>query len=228
VTTPCVTVEGAEREAEPTYQEQLAAIGLATLLASPALMHGLKGRLHNIGLLTELLQKESARQTDVAALRASALRRTETIRTEIHALHGQLQLVEALLSDESGIEEKVCNVRESLRELTPTTRFEAARRRIIIELDVAPGVERIQCAPRPFQHLVLALVTQAVRHCGERATVTVSAARDGASTRIAFACDKPFPTPQNEADRRLLSLLAARVGALVGPDLSAISFRTAP
>jgi hypothetical protein len=228
VTTPGPAQDGTQRDAEPTYEEQLASVGLATLLASPALMHGLKGRLHNIGLLSELLQKESARQVDAAALRATALRRTETIRTEIQALHRQLQLVEALLIDESGIEGQVCDVRESLQELMPTTRFEAARRRIFIELDVARGVERIHCAPRPFQYLVLALVTQAVRHCGERATVTVSAARDGASTRIGFGCDKPFSTAQNEADRRLLSMLAARVGAKVDPELSAISFRTAP
>ena len=203
--------------------------GLATLLASPALVHGLKGSLHNLGLLTELLQKETARQTDAATLQATALRRAEMLRTEIHAVHRQVQLVEALTFDDAENEGGICDVRESLEELLPTTRLEAARHRVDIRLEVDPEVERIQCAPRAFQQLVLAFVTQAVRHCSERATVTVTVVRDGASTRIELRCDTPFASEVHALDRKLLRLLAVRLGARVSEaPMIRLVFESAP
>ena len=222
--------DGTDRElAAPTYEEQLAAIGLATLLASPALMHGLKGCLHNLGLLTELLHKETAKQSDAATLRAAALRRAESLRAEIQSMHRQVQLVETLALDDAGQGGTVCDVRASLQELLPTTRFEASRRRVRIHLELDPAVGRIQCAPRAFQRLVLSLVTHTSRHCGEGATVTVTSERVGASTRVGFGCDKPIPSEAQAVDRRLLGMLAGQLGAKVdaAPEMN-LTFETAP
>ncbi len=203
--------------------------GLATLLASPALMHALKGGLHNLGLLTELLQRETARPTDAAALQAAVARRTEMLRTEIKALHRHVQLVAALALDDVENECGACDVRESLHELLPTTRFEAARRRIDIRLEIDPAVERIRCAPRAFQQLVLAFVTQAVRHCSDQATVTLTATRDGASTRIEFCCDTPYESGFHALDRKLLRLVAVRLGARVSEaPMIRLVFESAP
>ena len=215
--------------ADSTYHEQLAMIGLATLLASPALMHGLKGRLHNLGLVAELLQKESAAHNDLGALRAAAMRRAETLRAEVKAAHRHVQLIEALVAEDADEASVVCDVRKSLEELLPTTRFEAARRRIVVRLDIDPAVERIQCAPGAFQRLVLAFVTQAVRHCGEHATVSVSARREGSETRIEFSCDQPLQAGAHAIDRKLMRLLAQRLGAQARDEApSGLAFKSAP
>ena len=216
--------------AEPTYEAQLAMTGLVTQLASPALMHGLRGRLHNLGLLTELLQKETARQTDVATLQASASRRVETIRKELEALNGQVLLLEALTLDDAGKDDGVCDVRASFGELLPTMRFEAARRGAGLRLEIEPAVMRIHCAPCAFQQLMLALASYAVRHSGERATVIVSAVRDDATTRIAFDCDVQTEAGVHALDRTLLGLLALRAGARLSETTAAmhITFSSAP
>lgn len=229
-TPPAIADTAASATAEPTYEAQLAMTGLATQLASPALMHGLRGRLHNLGLLTELLQKETAKQTDVATLRTSTSRRVETIRKEIEALYRQVQLLEALTLDDAEKEDDVCDIRASFDELLPTLRFEAARRGVVIRLDVEPAVERIHCGPSAFQQLMLAFASYTVRHCSERSTVTVSAVRDGESINIAFDCDRPLESEAHARDRTLLGLLALRVGARVSESTSSlrITFESAP
>jgi signal transduction histidine kinase len=221
--------DGTDRElSAPTYEERLATIGLATLLASPALMHGLKGCLHNLGLPTELLHKETTK-SDAATLRAAALRRAESLRAEIQSMHRQVQLVEGRSLDDKGQDARVCDVRESLQELMPTTRFEASRRRVRIQLELDPLVERIQCAPRAFQLLVLSLLTHTVRHCGEGATVTVTCERVGGSTRVGFGCDKPTESQAYAVDRRLLGMLAEQLGARVSaaPEMH-VTFESPP
>ena len=220
---------GAAEQHAPAYEEQLALTGLATRLASPALIHGLKGRLHNLSLLTELLKKETSTQADAATLRAVAARRIEALRAEIHALRDQVQVLEALASDDGEDADTVCDVRASLQALLPTARYEAARRRIVVRLDLDPAVERIRCAPRAFQHLVLTFLTQSIRHCAEQATLTVQARRAGDETRIEFGCDHAMASPTHAFDRKLMALLARKhgAGASEGATLG-LDFRNAP
>ena len=204
---------GAAEQQAPSYEEQLALTGLATRLALPALVHGLKGRLHNFSLLTELLKKETSTQGDASTLRAVAARRIEALRAEIHALSDQLQVLEALTSDEGEDAEAPCDVRASLQALLPTARYEAARRRIVVRLDLDPAVERVRFAPHAFRHLVLTFLTQSIRDCAEQATLTVHARRAGDVTRIEFGCDRAMASPTHAFDRKLMSLLARKHGA---------------
>jgi hypothetical protein len=213
---------------EPTRQERLAMSGLATLLSWPALMHGLKGHLHNLTLVTELLQKECAGQADAATLRAVAEKRTKSLRAEIAAMHRQVRLVEAIANVDQAPEEGVCDVRASLHTLLPTARVEAARRRVSLHIELEPAVERVECAPLAFEQLMLACWTQAIRHCSHDAAIVVSAKCEGTGTRIDFACDNPFEGEDHAADRELLGMLARVAGAtFTAQPAMSLTFRSA-
>lgn len=211
------TTTGDAPVTEAQRSERLAMIGLATVLSSSALAHGLKGHLHNLALLVELLQKESASATDAGALRAIAAKRASMLRTEIEAMGQYVRLSSAIGGSSSVTEAGTCDVRSGLSELLPTARVEAVRRDVALRMDIEPAVERVDCSATDFQKLVLACVTHAIRHCAKRATLVVAARREDDRLRIEFIADAPLQ-PSHPVDDALLRMLAESCGARYGDE----------
>ena len=204
--------------------------GLATLLSSPALMHGFQGHLHNLALVIELLQREVADPVDAATLRSVVGKRATMLRNEVDAMHRHVALVKAI-SRGVTVESRdgICDVRAALNEVLPTARVEAAKRQMTLQLELSPAVERIRCDPLAFQQLMIACSTQAIRHCATHSSLVIEAMRDGAHTRIEFRCSQPFECEDHATDREVLGMLARSSGArFTGrPDMS-VTFESTP
>lgn len=205
--------------------------GLATKLASPALMHMLTGHLHNLALLTELLHKETASARDADALRASANKRAKTIRAEIEALHRHLRLLENLAGWENLPNEAFCDVHAGLAEVLETVRVEAARRAVKVRLEVMPEPTLIVCQPSAFQQVILTYTIYTIQRCRHGESVVIAGEEsngvtifDFLSGELAETCDEI----DHALDLDLLATLAGMAGArFVAQPTMRVAFRTA-
>jgi len=208
----------------------LATTGLATKLASPALMHTLNGHLHNLVLLSELLQKEAATTHDPEAVRALALRRSRAIRAEVEAMHRHLRLMQRLAEWE-GAGEAFCDLHSGLAEVLQAVRVEAARRRVHVRIDVMPEPTLIVCAPSAFQRLILTCTIYTIQRSRDGESVVVAAQDGNGVTMIDFLCgeiDERVSEIDHALDLDLLATLASMAGAhFVARPTMRVVFRTA-
>lgn len=218
-------------EADCSRAARLAMAGLATKLASPALMHTLTGHLHNLALLTELLHKETTSARDADALRASANKRAKTIRAEIEALHRHLRLLENLAGWENLPNEAFCDVHAGLAEVLEAVRVEAARRAVKVRLEVMPEPTLIVCQPSAFQQVILTYTIYTIQRCRHGESVVIAGEEsngvtifDFLSGELAETCDEI----DHALDLDLLATLAGMAGArFVAQPTMRVAFRTA-
>ena len=218
-------------EGDCSRAESLATIGFVTRLSSPALMHALKGHLHNLALVAELLQKETASPRDADTLRAAASKRARTLRTEIEAMHRHVRLLESLAGWDDLPSDAFCDVHAGLAEVLETVRVAAARRSVKVRLEVTPEPTLILCKPSAFQQVILACTVYAIQRCRQGESVVIAGDDSGGVTIFDFLSGE-LAEATDEIDRALdldlLGTLAAMAGArFVAQPTMRVAFRTA-
>ena len=218
-------------EADFSRAASLAMTGLATKLSSPALLHALRGHLHNVSMLAALLQKESASARDVEVLRAAAHRRATTVHAEIEAMNRHLRLLESLASWQEPHDETFCEVHTGLAEVLQAVRVEAARRQIQVRLDVMPEPTLIVCPPAAFQQVILTCTIYTIQRCRRGESVVIAAEESNGVTIFDFLGGElahPDNDIEHALDLDLLTTLATMAGARLVPEPSMrVAFRTA-
>jgi len=232
VNTPGLPLEAADwPEVDCSRAAGLAMTGLATKLSSPALMHALKGHLHNLALLTELLQKEIAGARNADTLHAAANKRAKTIRAEIEAMHRHLRLMESLAGWEDLPNEAFCDVHSGLAEVLQAVRVEAARRQVNVRLEVMPEPTLIICKPSAFQQVILTCTIYTIQRCRHGESVVI-AGEEGNGVTIFDFLSGELADASDEIDHALdldlLATLARTAGArFVAQPTMRVAFRTA-
>ena len=220
-----------QSEAESAHTADLALTGLATRLCSPALMHAIRGHLHNLALLSELLQKETAAAVDVETIRGSTHARTTSIRAEVETLHRQLRVIEDLAGPQDGPDTAICDVCRCVDEVLTAARVEAARRRVQIRLDLKPDASPVICQPSAFKPLILTCAIYTIRRCRNGDSVVIAVEERDGGTTFEFS-GGPLAEPSDEIDRALELELLAKLAAMAGARFVAqprtyVTFRTA-
>jgi hypothetical protein len=219
------------KETELSRAAGLAMTGLATKLSSPALLHALKGHLHNLALLTELLQQEAATARDPEVLRAAAHKRSTTIRAEIEAMHRHLRLLESLAGWEDLRNESFCEVHSGLAEVLQAVRVEAARRQVQVRLEVMPEPTLIVCAPGAFQQVILTCTIYTIQRARRGESVVIAGEESNGVTLFDFLggeLAEPDDAISTALDLDLLATLVAMAGARFTPaPTMRVAFRTA-
>jgi hypothetical protein len=218
-------------EADCSRAAGLAMTGLATRLSSPALLHALKGHLHNLALVTELLQKETATAGDMDALRASANKRAMTIRAEIEAMHRQLRLLEGLVGWQELRSEPFCDVHAGLAEVLQAVQVEAVRRQVKVRLEIMPEPTLIVCQPSAFQQVILTCTIYTIQRCRPGEAVVI-ADEDSRGVTIFDFLSGELNENSDEIDHALdldlLATLAGMAGArFIAQPTMRVAFRTA-
>ena len=221
-------------EADFARAASLAMIGLATKLSSPALLHALKGHLHNIALLAELLQQETASARELEALRASANKRVTTIRSEVDAMHRHLRLLESLSGWHEACNEAYCEVLSGLAEVLQAVCVEAARRQVQVRLDVMPEPTLIVCPPSAFQQVILACTIYTIQRSRRGESVVIAGEERNGVTYFDFLGGELDEANVEDdiahaLDLDLLATLVGMAGArFIGEPSMRVAFRTAP
>jgi signal transduction histidine kinase len=218
-------------EADCSRAAGLAMTGLATKLSSPALMHALKGHLHNLALLTELLQQETASARNSDTLRACANKRAKAIRGEIEAINRQLRLLESVAVWEDRAGESFCDVHSGLAEVLQSVQVAAARRRVKVRLEVMPEPTLIVCQPSAFQQVILICTIYTIQRSREGESVVIAAEESNGVTIFDFLSGE-LADASDEIDHALdldlLATLAGMAGArFVAQPTMRVAFRTA-
>ena len=218
-------------ELETSRAAGLAMTGLATKLSTPALLHALKGHLHNLALLTELLQHETGSARDPEVMRAAAHRRSTTIRAEIEAMHRHLRLLESLAGWQDLPHESFCEVHSALAEVLQAVRVEAARRQVQVRLDVMPAPTLIVCPPGAFQQVILTCTIYTIQRCRRLEAVVIAAEESNGVTMFDFLAgerDEPEDAITTALDLDLLATLVSMAGGkfIASPSMR-VAFRTA-
>lgn len=218
-------------EADCSRAAGLAMTGLATKLSSPALLHTLKGHLHNLALLTELLQKETASASDTDTLRASANKRATTIRAEIEAMHRHVRLLESLAGWQDLHNEAFCDVHAGLAEVLQAVRVEAARRGVKVRLEIMAEPTILVCQPAAFQQVILTCTIYTIQRCRHDETVVIASEENNGVTIFDFLSGE-LAEGSDEIDHALdldlLATLAGMAGArFVAHPTMRVAFRTA-
>jgi hypothetical protein len=218
-------------EADFSRAASLAMTGLATQLSSPALLHALKGHLHNIALLAALLQQESTTARDTDALRAAANKRATMVHAEIEAMNRHLRLLERLASWQDARQETFCEVHTGLAEVLQAVRVEAARREVGVRLDLMPEPTLIVCRPAAFQQVILTCTIYTIQRCRRGEAVVIAAEEANGVTIFDFLggeLARPDDDFEHALDLDLLTTLADMAGARLVPEPSMrVAFRTA-
>jgi hypothetical protein len=218
-------------ESEFSRAAGLAMTGLATKLSSPALLHALKGHLHNLALLTELLQQEAASARDPETLRAASNKRSSSIRAEIEAMHRPLRLLESLAGWQDMRNEAFCEVHGGLAEVLQAVRVEAARRQVQVRLDVMPEPTLIVCAPSAFQQVILTCTIYTIQRCRRGEAVVIASEEANGVTMFDFLggeLEEPDDAIATALDLDLLATLVGMAGARFIPaPTMRVAFRTA-
>lgn len=209
----------------------LAMTGLATKLSSPALLHTLKGHLHNLAMLTELLQQEAGSAREVDVLRAAANRRATSLRAEIDAMNRNLRLLESLAGWQELNDEHFCEVHTNLAEVLQAVRVAAARRQVQVRVDVMPEPTLIVCTPSAFQQVVLTCTIYTIQRCRRGEAVVIAGEQQQGTTVFDFLGGE-LAEPEDEIDYALdldlLATLAGMAGARFVPaPTMRVAFRTA-
>jgi signal transduction histidine kinase len=220
---------------EPDFSRaaSLAMMGLATKLSTPALLHALKGHLHNLALLTELLQQETASARDIEALRASADKRATTLRHEIDAMHRYLRLLESLAGWQDLHHEAFCEVHSGLAEVLQAVRVEAARRQVQVRLDVMPEPTLIVCPPSAFQQVILTCTIYTIQRSRRGEVVVIASEEANGVTFFDFLGGELADAEVDDdiahaLDLDLLATLANMAGArFIAEPTMRVAFRTA-
>ena len=205
--------------------------GLATKLSSPALLHTLKGHLHNLAMLTELLQQEAGSARELDVLRAGANRRATTLRAEIDAMNRNLRLLESLTGWQELHDEHFCEVHTNLAEVLQAVRVEAARRQVQVRLEVMSEPTLIVCSPSAFQQVVLTCTIYTIQRCRRGEAVVIAGETQSGVTMFDFLGGE-LDTARDEIDYALdldlLATLASMAGARFVPSPTMrVAFRTA-
>lgn len=193
---------------------ELAMVGLAARLIAPSLLHTLKGRLHNIALVTELLQREAA-SLDADALRTASRKRTATVQAEVEAIVRQLGLLEGLAGTDA-TESRHCAVDAALEEIVHAARLEGARHEVVVRWDLGAGDLWVTCAPATFRQLLLICASHAIRHAQRGATLSVVARVDAGEALFDFGTAPQSGAdddPDASLDAELIGELAQLAGA---------------
>lgn len=218
-------------ETDCTRAAGLAMTGLVTMLSSPALLHTLKGHLHNLAMLTELLQQEASGAREVDVLRASANRRATTLRAEIDAMNRNLRLLESLAGWQDLHDEPFCEVHTNLAEVLQAVRVEAARRQVQVRLDVMSEPTLIVCTPSAFQQVVLTCTIYTIQRCRRGESVVIAGEQQQGVTMFDFLggeLKEPGDEIDVALDLDLLATLANTAGARFVPaPTMRVAFRTA-
>ena len=228
---PAHDLAGDWPEVDCSRAESLATIGFVAKLSWPALMHTLKGHLHNLALVAELLQKETESARDAETLRTAASKRARTLRTEIDAMHRHLRLLESLAGWDDQPAEAFCDVHAGLAEVLEAVRVAAARRMVKVRVEVTPEPKLILCKPSSFQQVILACTVYTIGRCRQGESVVIAGDESGGVTILDFRSGE-LAEAGDEIDRSLdldlLGTLAAMAGArFVAQPTMRVAFRTA-
>jgi hypothetical protein len=193
----------------------LASIGLAATTTSPALLHAIRGRLHDVTMLTALLQAQpSVEQANDASKTAQRLR---SIGVQIDLLDRNLALLAAMIARPSGDASSVCTTASALPDVVRLLADEAARQRLRFEHDLDSLPPHIQTSERALQQALLACGAWTAQHAGERATMRLSGREDGGDAIFEFdSTPESAPRPGNTLPREDLELLAMLANAAGG------------
>ena len=211
----------------------LAMTGLATKLSSPALLHALKGHLHNLALLAELQQQETASARELESLRATANKRVTTIRAEVDAMHRHLRLLESLASWQDARNETFCEVHSGLAEVLQAVRVEAARKQVQVRLDVMPEPTLVVCPPSAFQQVILTCTIYTIQRSRRGESVVIAGEESNGVTFFDFLggelADAELEDDISHAlDLDLLATLVNMAGArFIAQPTMRVAFRTA-
>jgi hypothetical protein len=204
----------------------LASIGLVASATSPALLHAIRGCLHDVTLLTALLQPQpSAEAADNASKTA---RRLRSIGVQIGKLDRNVALLAAMMARPSGDGSSVCTTASALPDVVRLLADEAARRRVRFEHDLDSVPPYIQTSERALQQALLTCGAWTAQHAGERATMRLSGGEDGGEAVFDFdTTPEPAAPGGNGAAREELDLLALLANAAGGRLVSTPKLRLA-
>jgi hypothetical protein len=201
----------------------LASIGLCANATSPALLHAIRGCLHDVTMLTALLQpRPGAEQASDASKTTQRLR---SIGVQVDLIERNVALLAAMTGRPSVDAESVCATASALPDVVRLLADEAARRRVRFEHDLDSLPPHIRTSERALQQALLTCGAWTAQSAGERATMRLSGREDGGDAIFEFAsapesaAAAPRAPPREELE--LLALLANAAGGRLdsGPKL---------
>lgn len=192
----------------------LATIGLAASATSPALLHAIRGCLHDVTMLTALLQPQpNAQHTEIASKTEQRLR---SIGVQIGMIDRNVALLAAMIARPVGDASSVCATASALPDVLRLLADEAARRRVRFEHDLDSLPPHIQTSERALQQALLTCGAWMAQHAGERATMRLSGREDAGEAIFEFDSTPEVARTEGNAvwreELELLALLAKAAG----------------
>ncbi|HVE49472.1 MAG TPA: hypothetical protein VNG69_07655 [Casimicrobiaceae bacterium] len=211
---PISVPASADTEPIEPITRALAAAGLATRLALPSLMHAFKGRLHNLAMVTELLEHETTNVADLSALKRAVAHRVRTLSAQVKHLQREARAVENLAGIPQIGETSTCDVDQCLAEMTPSMRVEAARRQIRLAVESGTATGKVPCRPDVFGTLLLSCAVHTIQRTSDGGSVAIRARVMDATIVVAFIGEPSVDASEQRAvEARLLQDLARSGGA---------------
>ena len=155
---------------EPGRVSTLAAIGFAARATSPALLHAVRGCLHDVTMLTALLQPPpvaSPARPDAA----QTTQRLHAINAQLESLGRNISLLGAMLQSPVAADASICTTANALPDVVRLLRDETARRRVRLEHDLDGLPPHIASEERALQRALLTCGAWLAEHAGEHGIV---------------------------------------------------------
>ena len=190
----------------------LASTALALKVAAPALLHSIRGSLHDATMLAALLQPGATGTPPDAAKSAQRLR---LIGDQIQLLERDVALLAGFIEGPRRDAGAVCASSGALAHVLRLLKDEAARRRLRFEYDVDALPPHVCASEHAFQQAMLACGAWLAQHAGERATMSVRGCDEAGEAVLDFDAAGATPAADSENGEDL-ALLAALVDAAGG------------
>ncbi len=206
----------------------LASVGLAVRATSPALLHAIRGCLHDVTMLAALLQPPAAALSDDLSPAAKTAQRLRAINAQLDLLERNVALLDAMTEVPRRNGEAVCATAAVLPDVVRLLHDEAARHRVRLEHDLDSLPPHLQADERALQKALLTCGAWTAQHVGERATMLFRGREEAGEALFDFeTTDASAKLGDGNATRDDIALLAALAEAAGGRLLSAPRLRLA-
>jgi hypothetical protein len=211
----------------------LASIGLAVRATAPALLHAIRGCLHDVTMLAALLQPPAASGAEGGGPAAKTAQRLHAINAQLELLERNVALLSGMIEGPRQPRDAVCVTASALPDVLRLLEDEAARRRIRLEHSLDGLPKRLATDERSLQQALLACGAWTAQHAGEGATMRLSGREEGGDAVFEYlVIDAAMRAHDSRAAGDEIALLAALAeaagGRLASTQTLALAFPRTP